>query len=211
MTTTIIRRIRILTVDDHPMLREGITSAIARQHDMELVGEAANGREAVQAFRRLQPDVTLMDLRMPDMSGVAAIGAIRTEFPSARIIVLTMYKGDVQAMRALKAGASGYLLKSSLRKQMMEAIRTVFAGRPYIVPEVAVRIAEHAAVEDLSHREIDVLQHVAGGAANKMVAVRLNISEETVKVHMKNILAKLGATDRTHAVTIALSRGIIDI
>jgi DNA-binding NarL/FixJ family response regulator len=211
MGNTIERRIRILTVDDHPMLREGITSAIARQRDMELVGEATNGSEAVRAFRRLQPDVTLMDLRMPDMSGVEAITAIRAEFPQARIIVLTMYKGDVQALRALKAGASGYLLKSSLRKQMMEAIRTVFAGRSYIVPEVAVRIAEHAAADDLSEREIHVLSHVAGGAANKVVAARLSISEETVKVHMKNILAKLGAADRTHAVTIALSRGIIDL
>ena len=211
MSHTIDRRIRILTVDDHPMLREGITAAIARQRDMELVGEASNGAEAVRAFRRLQPDVTLMDLRMPDMSGVAAIAAIRGDFPQARIIVLTMYKGDVQALRALKAGASGYLLKSSLRKQMMEAIRTVSAGRPYIVPEVAVRIAEHAAADDLSDREIDVLSHVAGGASNKVVAARLKISEETVKVHMKNILAKLGVADRTHAVTIALSRGIIDL
>jgi DNA-binding NarL/FixJ family response regulator len=205
------KRIRILTVDDHPMLREGIAATIARQSDMILVGEAVNGREAIEAFRTTRPDVTLMDLQMPEMNGVEAISAIRAEFPAARIIVLTTYKGDVQAVRALKAGASGYLLKSALRKEMIDAIRTVFAGRPSIPAEIAIQIAEHVAADGLSEREVEVLRCVAQGAANKEVAVQLHISEETVKVHMKHILEKLAATDRTHAVTIALSRGIIEL
>ena len=205
------KRIRILTVDDHPMLREGIAAAIARQSDMMLVGEAVNGREAIAAFRTTRPDVTLMDLQMPEMNGVEAISAIRAEFPAARIIVLTTYKGDAQALRALKAGASGYLLKSALRKEMMDAIRTVFSGRPSIPAEIAIQIAEHAAADELSEREVEVLRCVARGAANKEVAARLHISEETVKVHVKHILEKLAATDRTHAVTIALSRGIIEL
>jgi DNA-binding NarL/FixJ family response regulator len=205
------KRIRILAVDDHPMLREGIAAAIARQPDMILVGEAVNGREAVEAFRTTRPDVTLMDLQMPEMNGEDAISAIRAEFPAARIIVLTTYKGDVQALRALKAGASGYLLKSAIRKEMMDAIRTVHAGRPSIPAEIAIQIAEHVAADALSEREIEVLRCVAQGAANKEVAFRLQISEETVKVHMKHILEKLDVTDRTHAVTIALSRGIIDL
>jgi DNA-binding NarL/FixJ family response regulator len=205
------QRIRILTVDDHPMLREGIAAAIARQPDMVLVGEAVNGREAIETFRTTRPDVTLMDLQMPQMNGVEAISAIRAEFPAARIIVLTTYKGDAQALRALKAGASGYLLKSALRKELMDAIRTVFAGRPSIPAEIAMQIAEHVAADALSEREVEVLRCVARGAANKEVAFRLHISEETVKVHVKHILEKLAATDRTHAVTIALSRGIIDL
>jgi DNA-binding NarL/FixJ family response regulator len=205
------KRIRILTVDDHPILREGIAAGIARQPDMVLVGEAVNGREAIEAFRTTHPDVTLMDLQMPEMNGVEAISAIRAEFPAARIIVLTTYQGDAQALRALKAGASGYLLKSALRKEMMHAIRTVFAGRSSIPPEIAMQIAEHAAADALSEREIEVLRCVARGAANKEVAIRLQISEETVKVHMKHILEKLAATDRTQAVTIALRRGIIEL
>jgi DNA-binding NarL/FixJ family response regulator len=204
-------QIRILTVDDHPMLREGIAAAIARQPDMAIVGEATNGREAIETFRRTRPDVTLMDLQMPEMNGVDAIAAIRAEFPGARIIVLTTYKGDAQALRALKAGASGYLLKSTLRKEMMDAIRTVFAGRRAIPAEIAIQIAEHVAADALSEREVEVLRCIARGAANKEVAFQLHISEETVKVHMKHILDKLAATDRTHAVTIALSRGIIDL
>jgi DNA-binding NarL/FixJ family response regulator len=203
--------IRILTVDDHPMLREGIASALAGQTDMELAGEATNGLEAIDMFRALLPDVTLMDLQMPEKNGVDAITAIRAEFPGARIIVLTTYKGDVQALRALKAGASGYLLKSSLRKEMLEAIRAVHAGRRRIPPEIAVQIAEHATADSLSEREIEVLRHVAQGAPNKKVAALLLITEETVKAHMKNILAKLDASDRTHAVTIALARGIIGL
>jgi DNA-binding NarL/FixJ family response regulator len=203
--------IRILAVDDHPMLREGIAAAIARQPDMVLVGEAVNGWEAIEAFRKTRPDVTLMDLQMPGVNGVEAISAIRAEFPGARIIVLTTYKGDAQALRALQAGASGYLLKSALRKELMDAIRTVFAGRSSIPPEIALQIAEHVAADALSEREIEVLRSVARGAANKEVAAQLRISEETVKVHMKHILEKLGATDRTRAVTIALSRGIIEL
>ncbi len=205
------RRIRILVVDDHPMLREGIAAAIARQSDMILVGEAMNGREAIETFRATRPDVTLMDLQMPDVDGVEAITAIRAEYPSARIIVLTTYKGDVQALRALKAGARGFLLKSAVRKQMMEAIRSVHAGRTVILPEVAQQIAEHAAADALSEREVEVLQCVALGAANKQVAHQLGLSEETVKVHMKHILEKLHASDRTHAVTIGLGRGIIQL
>jgi DNA-binding NarL/FixJ family response regulator len=205
------KRIRILTVDDHPMLREGLASMIEAQPDMVLIGEAANGREAVESFRSHRPDVTLMDLQMPDMNGVEAINAIRGEFPDARIVVLTTYKGDVQALRALKAGAAGYLLKSMLRKELLETIRTVHAGKRRIPPEIAMEIAEHAADDALTDREIAVLKRVALGSANKQIAVSLGISEETVKAHMKNILAKLSANDRTHAVTIALSRGIIQV
>src|SRR5882757_311922 len=205
------RRIRILVVDDHPMLREGIAAAIARQSDMILVGEAMNGREAIESFRATRPDVTLMDLQMPDVDGVEAITAIRAEYPAARIIVLTTYKGDVQALRALKAGARGFLLKSAVRKEMVEAIRSVHAGCTVILPEVAQQIAEHAAADLLSEREVEVLQCVALGAANKQVAHQLGLSEETVKVHMKHILEKLHASDRTHAVTIGLGRGIIEL
>ena len=205
------RRIRILVVDDHPMLREGIAAAIARQSDMILVGEAMNGREAIESFRATRPDVTLMDLQMPDVDGVEAITAIRAEYPAARIIVLTTYKGDVQALRALKAGARGFLLKSAVRKEMVEAIRSVHAGRTVILPEVAQQIAEHAAADALSEREVEVLQCVALGAANKQVAHQLGLSEETVKVHMKHILEKLHASDRTNAVTIGLGRGIIEL
>jgi len=211
MSASDSRAIRILIVDDHPMLREGVAAAIGRQPDMTLVGEASSGCEAVVMHRRLQPDITLMDLQMPEMNGVDAIKAIRSESPHARFIVLTMYKGDALAERALRAGASGYLLKSALRKTMLDAIRAVHAGRKSIHPEVALELAEHMPADRLSEREIDVLQHVGRGAANKTIAMRLGISEETVKVHMKHILAKLDAADRTHAVTIALGRGIIEL
>ena len=205
------RRIRILSADDHPLLREGIAGLVASQPDMEVVAEASNGREAVEQFRKHRPDVTLMDLQMPEMSGIDAMGAIRAEFPEARIIVLTTYTGDVQVMRALKAGARAYLLKGQLRKELLDTIRAVHAGQKRVSPELAFEIAEHATDDFLTSREIDVLRLISGGNANKEIAAQLSITEETVKGHVKNILAKLGANDRTHAVTIGLKRGIIDL
>ena len=206
-----IPRIRILTVDDHPLLREGIAAVIEGQPDMTLVAEATNGHEAIESFREHRPDVALMDLRMPDMNGIEAIRAIRTEFPTARIVVLTTYTGDVQALGALRAGASGYLLKSMLRKDLLDTIRTVHAGKRRIPPQIASEIAEHAADDALTEREIDVLRRVGSGNSNKQIAVQLAISEGTVKAHMKSILPKLGARDRTHAVMIAVKRGIMDV
>jgi len=203
--------IRVLSVDDHPVVREGIAALIARQSDMELIAEACNGREAVDLFRKHQPDVTLMDLQMPEMNGIDAIGAIRGEFPDARIIVLTTHPGDVQVSRALKAGARGYLLKGMLRKELLETIRAVHAGQKRLSGEAAAEIAEHLADNSLTPREIDVLRLVGAGNANKEIGARLSLTEVTVKSHVKNILAKLGANDRTHAVTIALKRGIIDL
>lgn len=203
--------IRILTVDDHPLLREGIAAVIEGQSDMQLVGEAANGVEALQVFRDCRPDVTLMDLQMPEMNGVDAIGAIHREFPDAKVVVLTTYQGDAQALRAFKAGASGYLLKSMLRRELVDTIRSVHAGRRRIPPEIAAGIAEHASDDALTSREVEVLRQVADGNGNKRIAHQLGISEETVKAHMKNILAKLDANDRTHAVTIAVRRGIIEL
>jgi DNA-binding NarL/FixJ family response regulator len=203
--------IRILTVDDHPMLREGIAAVLASEQDMLLVAEASNGREAVEQFRTHQPDVTLMDVQMPEVNGIDAIVKIREEFPDARIIVLTTYTGDAQAARAFKAGASGYMLKSMVRKELIDTIRTIHAGKKRIPAEIAIEIAQHHSDDALTEREIEVLREVAAGNANKMVGQRLNISEETVKAHMKSILSKLGANDRTHAVTIAVRRGIIEI
>ena len=203
--------IRVLAVDDHPLLREGIAALISNQSDMELVAEASNGREAVEQFRKHRPDITLMDLQMPEMGGIDAMGAIRGEFPDARIIVLTTYVGDVQVLRALKAGARAYLLKSLLRKELLETIRAVHSGQKRMPAEVAAEIAEHAADDSLTSREIEVLRLIAEGNANKEIAAQLSITEETVKGHVKNILAKLAAHDRTHAVTIGLKRGIIDL
>ena len=203
--------IRILTVDDHPMLREGIAAVLASEQDMILVAEASNGREAVEQFRTHHPDVTLMDVQMPEVNGIDAIVKIREEFPDARIIVLTTYTGDAQAARAFKAGAYGYLLKNMVRKELIDTIRTVHAGKKRIPPEIAIDMAQHHSDDALTLREIEVLREVAAGNANKMVAQRLNISEETVKAHMRSILSKLGANDRTHAVTIAVKRGIIEI
>jgi DNA-binding NarL/FixJ family response regulator len=203
--------IRILSVDDHPLLREGVASLLADLDDLKLVAEAANGREAIEQFRAHRPDVTLMDLQTPQMNGIQAMIEIREEFPTARIIVLTTYAGDAQVLRALEAGARGYLLKSALRKELPDTIRLVHAGHRRIAPEVATELAEHAADDSLSLREIEVLRLVASGNANKIIAAHLSITEETVKGHVKNILAKLGANDRTHAVTIGLKRGIIDI
>jgi DNA-binding NarL/FixJ family response regulator len=209
MNTT--QAIRILTVDDHQLLREGIAAVLDGQPDMTLVGQASNGREAIEGFRQHRPDVTLMDLRMPDMSGIEAIAEIRAEFPNARIIVLTTYAGDVQAAAALKAGASGYLLKNLLRKELLETIRAVHAGKRRVLPEIATEIAEHVADDSLTERETEVLRRVAAGKSNKVIAAELDISEGTVKTHMKSILPKLDASDRTHAVMIALKRGIFDV
>src|SRR6201996_7140310 len=203
--------IRILAVDDHPMLREGIASLVASQSDMELVAEASTGREALDQFRNHRPDLTLMDLQMPDMDGIEAMVAIRDEFPEARIIVLTTYKGDIQILRALKAGARAYLLKGLLRKELLETIRAVHAGEKRIPPEIASQLAEHVVDDTLTLREIDVLRLLVGGNANKLIAAQLSVTEDTVKGHVKNILSKLGANDRTHAVTIALKRGIIEL
>jgi DNA-binding NarL/FixJ family response regulator len=203
--------IRVLAVDDHPLLRDGIAALIGSEEDMKLIGEASNGREALDLFRKYQPNITLMDLQMPDMNGIDAIGAIRGEFPEARIIVLTTHPGDVQVSRALKAGVRAYLMKSELRKELLETIRAVHAGQKRLSPEIAAEFAEHATDGALTPREIDVLRLVAAGNANKEIGVRLSLTEVTVKSHVRNILAKLGANDRTHAVTIALKRGIIDL
>lgn len=203
--------IRVLCVDDHPLLREGIAALIGNQSDMELIGEASNGREALDEYRKHRPDVTLMDLQMPTMSGIDAISAIRGEFPEARIIILTTHAGDVLISRALKAGVRAYLMKGLLRKELLETIRAVHAGKKRLSPEAAVEVAEHSSDEALTERETEVLRLVAAGNANKEIAAQLSLTEETVKSHVRSILAKLGANDRTHATTIGLRRGIIQI
>ena len=203
--------IRILLADDHPVLRQGIQALAADESDIQFVAEASTGREAVEAFRRHRPDISLMDLQMPDMNGIDAMIAIRNEFPDARFIILTTYSGDVQISRALKAGARAYLLKSSLRKELLDTIRAVHAGHKRIPADLASEVADHIADDLLTAREIEVLKLIAAGNANKLVADQLSITEETVKGHVKNILSKLGANDRTHAVTIGLKRGIIEL
>ncbi len=203
--------IRLLIVDDHPMLREGVAAVIEMQPDMVVVGEARDGEEAIARFEELHPDVTLMDLRMPGLGGVAAIETIRSRHPKARIIVLTTYAGDAQALHALRAGAQGYLLKSGMRTELLEAIRSVHSGRRHLDQDIAAGIAMHAVDETLSSREIAILQLIAGGNANKEIARQLSLSEDTVKSHIKNIFAKLYVNDRTHAVTVAARRGIIDL
>ena len=205
------KQIRIMTVDDHPVLRQGIAALIADQPDLTLVAEATNGREAIQQFRANRPDVTLMDLQMPEMNGLDAMIAIRGEFADARIIVLTTYAGDVQARRALQAGARAYLLKNSLHKELLDTIRAVHAGRKNLSPEVSFDLAEHAAEEALSPLEVRVLRLIAEGNSNKEIAARLSVTEDSVKGHVRNILSKLGANDRTHAAMIGIKRGIIEL
>ena len=205
------KKIRILAVDDHPILRQGIAGLIADESDMTLVAEATNGREAIQQFRTHHPDITLMDLQMPEMNGLDATLAIRGEFPEARIIVLTTYTGDVQARRALQAGARAYLLKNSLHKELLDTIRAVHAGRKNLSPEVSFELAEHAAEDTLSPLEVRVLRLIADGNSNKEIAARLSVTEDSVKGHVRNILSKLGANDRTHAAMIGIKRGIIEL
>src|ERR1700741_4286493 len=203
--------IRILTVDDHPLLRKGIAALVNAEPDMKLVAEASNGQEAIESFRLHRPDVTLMDIQMPTFNGIEAICEIQSEFPDARIIVLTTYTGDAQVLRALKAGARAYVLKGHVHRELLETIRAVHAGQKRIPPDIAAELAEHATDDALSSREIDVLRLIAAGNSNKLIADQLSIGEATVKSHVTNILSKLGANDRTHAVTIGLKRGIIEL
>jgi DNA-binding NarL/FixJ family response regulator len=208
---TASKLIRILTVDDHALLRKGIAALVNAEPDMKLVAEASNGRDALESFRLHRPDVTLMDIQMPGFNGIEAIDYILSEFPDAHIIVLTTYTGDVQVLRALKAGARGYVLKGHVHRELLETIRAVHAGQKGIPPDIAAELAEHAGDDELTTREIDVLRLIAGGNSNKLIADQLSIGEATVKSHVTNILSKLGANDRVHAVTIALKRGIIQL
>ena len=204
-------KIRVLSVDDHPLMHEGLAMVIKNQPDMLLVAEASNGRDAIQRFRQHKPDVTLMDLRLPDVSGIDAMIAIRTEFPEARIIILTTFAGDVEIQRALEAGARAYVLKSMPPKELVEVIRQVHVGKRRIPPEIAANLAEHYSDEALTVREVEVLRHIAGGNRNRDIADKLFITEETVKVHIKHIMEKLSASDRTQAVAIGVRRGIIEL
>lgn len=203
--------IRILVADDHLLIREGVAAILGQEADMQLIGQAGDGRDAIEQFRRLRPDIALIDLQMPDVSGIQAIATIMQEYPAAKIIVLTTYDGDVQASRAIKAGASGYLLKSSLRRDMLSVIRRVHAGARHVDPEVAGKLAIHVNDSALGNRETAVLRLVASGKANKQIASELEITEDTVKAHLKSVFAKLKVSDRTHAVTEALRRGFLDL
>ena len=207
---SVSKRIRVMIVDDHPLMRAGLAGEINAQADMCVVSESADGEEAITSFRSHRPDVTLMDLRMPKLGGIEAIEAIRREYPQSRFVVLTTASGDVQVLRAIKAGAVGYLLKNVLRTELTETIRLVHAGRRRIPPEIAQQVAEHALDDEVSEREATVLKHIARGRSNKIIADQLGISENTVKNHVKSLLSKLGASDRTHAVTLALKRGLLE-
>lgn len=208
---TVPKLIRVLTVDDHSLLRKGIAALVNAEPDMKLIAEASNGQEAIESFRLHRPDVTLMDIQMPDLNGIEAISRIQSEFPDARIIVLTTYTGDAQVVRALKAGARGYILKGHVHRELLETIRAVHAGQKRIPSDIAAELAEHATDDALTQREMEVLRLIAAGNSNKLIADQLSIGEATVKSHVTNILSKLGANDRAHAVTIGLKRGIIEL
>ncbi|RQO36051.1 DNA-binding response regulator [Herminiimonas sp. KBW02] len=208
---TVNKTIRVLVADDHPLMLEGIAAVIGSQSDIELVGEAADGNEALALFRTLQPDVTLIDLQMPNANGIDAVRMIRAEFPQARIAILTTYRGDVRALHAIKAGAQGYLLKSALRKELCDAIRALAAGQRYFPPEISAELMEYMGQDCLSPREIQVLKLIAQGLSNKQIALELVLTEDTIKGHLRSIMDKLGANNRTHAVTIGIERGFIEL